>query len=514
MGTIIQQEFDALRTGRLAIPSINPYELGQNERRSFTEFLTMRVSDPIPEEQLNWRFEELRAWIREIANPKNPNPVYFDTTTIYTAAELILNKEKGGGKVTPATLLDLSNFVTSVVLRDRIFFLSNEILTKEIIQEKINGFLGETVLSMISIPRPRDGYMYSDSVDSKDSMYLLLEGLWSDTDNYIQLIKNNQHEPNSFGEEAKTIKKNWRELLDFKANDALWFDATRDVKNSAFSTKGNALLEELVSIYQSAMDRPTIEHLQNRGRTEQVTRATHRIIDECNYRGMFHSQVSDCLDLPYLPNSFRLPFHNYYRRRSKKMSQLMISLQSVDLNQTPSSARAVSTLKLPLFLAGILERIDSLDQFFDILADMRKEASKFRAYMAEMEVELRAGRGEKLQKLEKALKTEAKSLWKFLPAGVGSIGFGLLAATFTTTLWWAFGAILAGASVFSPDLIDTVRQKVGGRRFRFVINNKKMADSLTSSYSKIHTLWSLGKLTNPPTEEYFVRGFERLMKVN
>jgi len=513
MSTLIQREFDALRRGNLAIPSINPHVLGQNERTGLAEFLTTRVSDSIPEKQLNWRFEQLRAWIREIANPKNPNPVYFDTTTVYTAAELILNKDKGG-KVTPATLLDLSNFVTSVVLRDRIFFLSNEIITKASIREKINGKLGETVLSIIPIPQPKNGNDYSDSSDSKDSVYLLIDALWKDTANYFQLIKYNQHEPNSFGEEAKNIKKNWRELLEFKANDALWFDPTQDVKNTKFSTMGDALLEQLVSIYKSAMDRPTIQRLQNRNLTEQAIRTTHKIIDECNYRGMFHNKVSDCLDLPYLPNSFRLPFHNYYRRRSEKMSQLMISLQSVDLNRMPSSAGAVSTLKLPLFLASILERIDSLDQFFDILADMRKEASKFRAYMAEMEAELGKGHRKKLQKLEKALKTEAKSLWRFLPASVGSIGFGLLTATLTTPLWWAFGAFLAGGAVFSPEMIDTVRQKVGGRRFRFVINNKETADSLISSYPKIHTLWSLGKLTNPPTEEYFVRGFERLMKLN
>lgn len=513
MNVDLKRALDALKNRNLALP-LDPNNWNEDGLTSFAEFGTHSVSiSNISQEQLHKRFDELRAWMQHVSGANQLNAIYLDTTTIYTAKDLILNQSGLPNNITPATLLDLSTFVNSVVLYDRVFYLEN----KHIDEYEFNEALGnEPVL----IPLPVKSAGESEDDDDVNSVGGLLRGLWYQTDMYVQELKDSARPIDIFFEEAQAVKKSWKTLLDFNDQPSLWFDPDREVKNTLFSSTGPDLLGQLVTVYNTAHEKGTKRHLRELGLTDELIKYIHQVIDECNYRSFFHVMVSNSLQLQYMPNSFRLPFRNYYYHRAKTVENYLVTSYIENEYQKGVSAYDLSaqgTLHLPLLLTALLKKISSLDEFFNALAEMRKKASDFRQRRAALDKELNEGNGEEVAKLIEALREDSsklRSYFNYAPIAGGAVALLQGIQDSLTRGLLATLTILTFASQFSPEAVDKLRKKSLRRKYRFIVDMKDTASGLINAYPKIRTLWKLeGDIKETQTQEEMAAGFERLKQL-
>src|SRR6185437_15343417 len=120
------------------------------------------------------------------------------------------------------------------------------------------------------------------------------------------------------------------------------------------------------------------------------------------------------LDLPYLPNSYRLPFRQMLYRRAKITQNFLPAIQSIEKEYLALAKlyfdTAEDNLELPFFLSSVLSQMSSPRDFFGILAETRRKASTFRTHRAELDEALGRGDVSVAKKLRDAIQQDAKNL--------------------------------------------------------------------------------------------------------
>ena len=490
---------DLVSGARVALPS-DPNVWSDNMLTSFVEFGTPDVASihRLNPEDVSRRFEEIRTWIRQVSDQK-VNAVYMDTTTLYTARTLVLGTERDLF-LEPATLLDLSNFVGNVVLFDHIFYLENSEIDPYELNEALGG---EPVL--ISLPVESFGFSHDD--DPVNSVGGLLRSLWYETDNYIQeLSRMRGYEV--LMQDAEEIKKSWRSIIDFVENAELWFDPLHKVKSDSYHSDGPQLLSDLTKIYNQSFDEAVYWRLSEK-KPEGASTFVHSVIDECNYRSLFNTMVSNSLQLYYSPNTFRLPFRNFFHSKAVAIQRHLPSLRGIE-REYDNAAKLYSEqseLRLPFFLAAVLNQIDSLDEFFEVLAKLRRQASSFRAHRAELDVALERNSTREIKKLRKALQDDSDTLRLKFPLAPVASGLAAVLATLTAGLSHtvlATIAILTAGSQFSSHY-EKLKERALRPQYRFLTNMNETADGLTVSYPLISKLWGVDKYGADHFDRVFVK---------
>jgi hypothetical protein len=124
--------------------------------------------------------EEVKDWIAHCVEGARENAVFFDTTTVVTAATLV-----GGSDseryLTPATLWDLCTFINGTVLYDRVFHLENPHLDSLHINEALGNQPVFIELPVASFDACRDW-------DGLHSLGALLRGIWDETGHDLRML--------------------------------------------------------------------------------------------------------------------------------------------------------------------------------------------------------------------------------------------------------------------------------------------------------------------------------------
>jgi hypothetical protein len=246
----------------------------------------------------------------------------------------------------------------------------------------------------------------------------------------------------------------------------------------------------------------------------------HKVIDESNYRSLFNLRVSNFLNLHYLPNSFRLPFRNFYYQKARKTQPFVQSLQRIDEEYSALTElyfdSTKNNLQLPFFLAAVLSRISKLDEFFEVLAETRLDATQFRAHRVELDEALERGDIETTKKLRAALRGDSKNLQVKFPyapvAGATAAVLAALAAEKSPQVLAAI-AILTTASGFKREDLEKLKQRVFRRQFWFLADMKDAANGLTSAYPKIRRLWGLRGTSESYNELAIAKYFKGLRSI-
>ena len=503
---IIEDVIKGLVSGKKVALPWDPTNWSANQLTSFVEFGTPSSHNihHLNQEEVHKRFDEIRGWMQHVSGQRF-NAVYLDTTTLHTARTLILNKEDDFLPVIPAALIDLSNFVNSIVLFDHIFYLEN----REIDPYELNEALGEPVI----ISLPIQSFGSSNDGDPLNSVGGLLRGFWYDTDQYMQKLVDGSNE--LFHEDAEAMKIAWRSIIDFKENEELWFDPFHKIKTESYNTDGPQLLRDLTEIHNHVFDEALYLRKARLSPTE-LSEFVHSVIDQCNYRSLFHTAVSNGLQLYYMPNSFRLPFHNFLYRRARIVQRQLPTIRFIeneyrDLGELFSDTNH-NELRLPFFLGAVLNQISTLDEFFDVLADMRRKATSFRDHRAELDDALERQSLRDIKKLRSALQEDGNSLRLKFPLApiVGGIAAVLAACTgeMTYSVLATVGILTAGSQL-SP-YYERLKDRALRQGFRFLTDMKDVADGLTLSYPLIKKLWHLDEFPPDLFEQVFERRFKNL----
>jgi len=220
------------------------------------------------------------------------------------------------------------------------------------------------------------------------------------------------------------------------------------------------------------------------------------------------------LKLPYLPNSYRMPFRNFFYQKAKIVQRSLPTIKQIEAeyNKIAASyfAPEADNLTLPFFLSALFSKISSLDEFFEALARMRHKASAFRKHRAELDEALAGGDVKIAKKLQSALQKDAKDLRiKFPYAPIAGAAVGVLAALSGAgaPIILASIAILTAIQMFPPEEVEKLKQRVLSPQYRFLTNTSDLASGLTNAYPKISKLWNLESYSE---QEAFASHFARL----
>jgi hypothetical protein len=180
------------------------------------------------------------------------------------------------------------------------------------------------------------------------------------------------------------IRKAWKTILEFDDRPELWFDEREVVLN--FTSDGPALLREIAGLSSYFADSVVATSLKeslpqrDEAAASPYVASVHALIAECDHRSHFNARVANSLNLPYLPNSFRLPFRGYLYRKAQTVQKLIPTLGIIDeeYSKVAETYSDDGALQLPFFLGVVLSQTTSLQDFCPAVAEVRRRASKFR----------------------------------------------------------------------------------------------------------------------------------------
>lgn len=364
--------------------------------------------------------QRVHTWIREIAAREEPNAVFMDTTTLYTAG--ILSHDPDGTYLSPATLFDLATFARSVILYDHIFHLETNTFTSTGINEELGNdqVLVEIPVEMFDGPYDNStlhgagaflGNVFAQTMSNLGAM--MRKASISDTVEFQYMTR---------------ISKAWSHLLGFPIPLEYLVD---DDDRHNWRSDGRALLEDLLAPFRDNHGNVAdIEHEAKKMRLDNST--LKRFVSETNHRAMFNAHIARALQLPYAPSVTRIPFRHYLYEVSGVIHEGLRSIRQLDqhlsLNRGAYDLPKEPNLRLPVFLSIVLKRCSSLNQFYEVLAELRVQAADFRRLRREYEQALEKPNSTELESLRKAIQQDAKKLYDVLVAP----GASAIAATIAT----------------------------------------------------------------------------------
>jgi hypothetical protein len=148
------------------------------------------------------------------------------------------------------------------------------------------------------------------------------------------------------------------------------------------------------------------------------------------------------LKVPYLPNSFRLPFRQFLYQRAGQIQRELLSMRELgdEYRRQVAAYRSSTeeTLTVPLFLVAVLARIQSVNQFLEVVCELRSAARSFRALRRELDLVLANGDLKAAKTLRSAIHDDAGGLLRRFPyvpvaAATSAILTGLGSSTLPVT---------------------------------------------------------------------------------
>jgi hypothetical protein len=255
-----------------------------------------------------------------------------------------------------------------------------------------------------------------------------------------------------------------------------------------------------------SMNLPLAEHWGQ----EQFLVAQGRLASECNHRYLFNKSFSQAIQLPYLPNTFRVPFQRWLYDRSWTVEKGLSLATYLDEEYREMIAKRINIgateMALPFFLTALLQRISKRKEFGDVLATMRLRAQPLRQKLADLESAIKNGDLREIEPLRNAIRGEGISLTEWLqPAALAGVVAALLtegASRLSGALMTAL-AVLVYASQYSRSAASKLQDRLVRPERWFIQNLAQSAAALTNAHGKIASLW-------PVREDYAAKLIQRL----
>jgi len=437
------------------------------------------------------------------------NAVFFDTTTIVTAATLI-DAEHYPTPTTylrPDTLLDLCTFINGVVLYDRVFHLEN----KHVDSRRLNEALGN---QQVFVTLPVASFESSPGGGSLHSVGAFLQAKWQEAKGYLWMLQEaREGRPHAHylrEEDRNKIATSWQALLPSHVREAEMFKGNiwQDWPNG-----GRLWLEKLVDDTEGYADAQYLGPGWDGWEEE-----TGKFVQECNLRSTFNFLVAYSIQLPYMPTVARLPFNLFIYEREKVVKDHLGQIEWIDQQYREVANNYIApghpNLEMPFFPTVVLNQISSPAEFFDVLAELREKAEPLRARRAELDEALRRGDYEAINELEVAFAQDAVRLpylSKLTSPRVAAIAavvpqVASVPATFVLTAI----ALLAAAKEMHYDDVEQGLRRVFSPTYRVLYNMNQVASELNNAVPAIDKVWGEKSIRK---RKIFTEQFDRLKEL-
>jgi hypothetical protein len=460
--------------------------------------LEMGVLKTEPEEEVS--LPEFRSFVAGVESTlRDGLSVFMDTTTVFVGNALL---DGDGTKLSAINLLDLDTFIRNVVLCDFIHTLPS----RQFDHSKINDKLGEPVF----LPLP------SESISSDRVAFL--NDIWREAEQtQIWALSNPS-------EDAELVREQWQVLLgepltasagrpaaelDWAEHPILaaigWLMGHRKKGWRRADAPDGVRALAPVEWDWKAVDRDdlrfgTARPILKAGEGFAIREAfrTSRMsamAAQANTRAAFNTLLANDIGLAYSPGLTRMPIFNRVvtsaarlNREMKDSVYLRDKLGNAGVPLDPGPVGPTS-LELPLFLAVLLRESSSADDFWRVLADMRRAAVAYRRRRAQ---ELSALHRNRTSVTEfKAALSDDGRVWRregfsVVTAGAMTVTGGIIGGTTGTIIASLAGIVVAGR--LDPNARAALR-----RRFRphqwYLTSLAATADGALRDVDRVAELW-------------------------
>ena len=394
----------------------------------------------------------------------------MDTTTIQTALSLL---QGNSDILTPMTLLDLANVVSALIVNDNVFHLASSHLDST----SFNELLGN---EPIFIPIPVNQ-------NCPPAVGSLTIGHWKQSRVYLTTLA---HPESRYPEDARAIRSAWETILGPGSDWKNWHEETIEFVNRHYGEESDPprFLAEATDLFRAgtfADRKPMI----SRGRVGDF-------VGECNLRSLFDWSIAYAFKLPYVPNSFRLPFQQFLYAKGDATRQYLIRFLD---NETLKKAREVQSiehhLRVPQFLSAILGRASSLQEVVQLLQGYRLDAVALRKRKAEVDGAIRREDYKAIKKLMQSMELEEKPrLWQYAAGAVGVVALGYIGAAVQELHPASIHALEVAGEILATAGIAKVGEEAAvgylyKPRFRFINKAVDFASETLDMRDKVSELW-------------------------
>lgn len=451
-------------------------------------------------------FNNLRQWLSTTIDGRGRhNAVFMDATTIHSATEALPREgEAHSTSKTPDWVIlprglpsafqicDLATLVNAVILYDRVFYFPN----RDIDPRGLNMLLDNQQIFL-----PIDIEVGPDRLTKNLRQYLA--GIWNGSASYLQELDSKERAAQSQQGRAGLLTQTWGEILGESPRRLSLYDPECYSEDFQSDVTVVDQLNKSMHIYHGdpSLARPLGE--------------MNRVVVHCNLRGFYNFSVAHLLRLPYYPNILRLPVQRFLYREARLIAPYMQSLAAIQkyyedyfkIYKLPNKPNLI----LPFFLAGLLARIDRLDQFYEALTDLRREAVSFRRHKAELDRACDEEDFAEIEKLQRALVQDAQQLRSrssLAPLlAIATISFSLIGTMLTTSAALIL-RLLSIATTFSDDKAIGLAKQAFRPRYWLLSKVSSQAIALMNTTDKIERLWQ-GKMDR----ESFANRLTRLSRL-
>jgi hypothetical protein len=401
-----------------------------------------------------------------------PNTVLVDTTTL----SFVQNCVEIGEPPSAVGVVDLGNFVENLILRDRIVALQYG-LGSQLAQSRPPAAT-QLMAERATFPGSLDKAVLAGAL------------MW-----IYQLRSSGR----SDAKERRAAVRAWNAILGplFEPPDSMFAVPPEDALDylQAYS---DSLERSNLSLFSSLIYEQNHVDVPNTWRQEAV--------QAINCRSLLNLEASRHLGIPYAAGVARTPMKRLHWVRGRRADAMIAELSDPDLTvrqvlddayekrvEAAFSARQQKTA-LPVFLAAVLARIDRLDQFFDRVDDLRKQATPLRRRIVEIEQAL-AGSSRQLEinRLFAAFNDDSSLLrrttWDLLPFASAAAGVVLTAATAQPAWLTASLALLKAPGTLHSTTSRRVVNRLWHRDLWFVTKLATTSKELTAAIPKLEQLW-------------------------
>ncbi|HOZ49948.1 MAG TPA: hypothetical protein PLO37_24350 [Candidatus Hydrogenedentes bacterium] len=398
------------------------------------------------------------------------NSALMDATTLANVGRLTgVFEDHSGGKIDAFSLWDLSSFVNAVILCDHVLHFE----TLGLDSLSLNEGLQDPVI--IVMQQPEDFSLAQE----------FLAHVWGGVRMYIHDIERSR------GQEWNRIRRAWRYLLGDDW-DLPYGCIHLESKFTSMSFVARVLMEPGGEPIGPAL------YL---GSDDYVIGHTARCL--------FNLRLASLLDVPYYPNTLRLPALSALADSACQTTlkePLVDQLQCVFLDLLRESGGYYPLYRMPFFTTAVLSTVTSPQQILPKLGQMRHEARHLRDHKAALAEAFRVGDGKELSALSRAMKDDTKAL--ALKLAVPIVGASILAVLPSigslTIEQVSVVAILSAMLAVSPDTVAAFTRRILRPHFWFLANVASEAAQFLNVYEKAGSIWGT-EWTGKGSDEEVVR---------
>jgi hypothetical protein len=228
-------------------------------------------------------------------------------------------------------------------------------------------------------------------------------------------------------------------------------------------------------------------------------------LTECNYRGHVNQQLANLLGLPYSPSIARVAFRALHQTLPREVDDRILSIELANqayMERVAAAHRLPELLiELPVLTAVVLARSATRGELWSSLAEVRAEATLYRARRADLEISLADGDQRTIDDVARAVRTEvarlrdrlrgngramqesAVTVAEALPEVLSS-PFGLLGPALS-------GLFAAGRALLPAELAERLIWRLTRPHYRFLSDIRTESRAITKAMPRIQRFWAV-----------------------